>query len=642
MQEQIVSTPLARARRAPLRRSRARLRGEARRARRIAQLGLAAQPTLIRPGRAGIARGVVAFVVTIATVSAVSLSYLSNFATTYAGRALPNVQLAGVPITGLDRAQAEASVRQALPLLDSGSLIVRVGREQFTVAYADFGRDYDMAAMLDAAFAPGHTGSALDQSLEGLRSLRRPTEIAPTVRFGAEELERRVLSAARGLAVRTASATVALADDASGFVVTPAVVGRSVDPAPALRRALAVAPTLHAGDVVVRLKPHPIAPAYTTAEAESAAGEARRLTDVGLALVGQKLAFQLRAEKIRTWIRIMPTREGDFAVSIDSAAARKTVEALAPKVYRAPVDAELLSAGTTVVGYRRSQTGRALDTEATLSNVLAALETAPPARGPRPVDLVFRSLVPDFTDAEARTMVGPLVRLSAWTVPYVPSERNFYGANIKIPTATIDGYVLEPGESFAFWNAIGEVSRARGYGDGGVIRDGRTYPTGALAGGICSCSTTLFNAAVRAGLQILERHNHYYYIDRYPVGLDATVLKSSGGAVQDMRFRNDTPSPILIRGVNQYGKVTFEIYGVPDGRRVEWSSPIVKNRVAAGDYVQYTSTLPTGVRKRVEYPVAGFDSWVTRTVRAKDGRVIHQETFYSHYARINGLILIGR
>jgi vancomycin resistance protein YoaR len=425
-------------------------------------------------------------------------------------------------------------------------------------------------------------------------------------------------------------------------VVTPAVVGRNVDPAPALRRALSVAPTLDDGDVVVRLRPRPIAPAYTTGEAERAAREARRLTDVGLALVGQKLEYQLPPEKLRTWIRIMPTREGDFAVSVDQAAAQKTVEALAPKVYRAPVNAELLSAGTTVVGYRPSQTGRALDTEATLSNVLAALETAPPAKGLKPVNLVFRSLVPDFTDAEARSMVGPLVRLSAWTVPYVPSERNFYGANIKIPTATIDGYVLKPGESFAFWKAIGEVSRARGYGDGGVIRDGRTYPTGALAGGICSCSTTLFNAAVRAGLQILERHNHYYYIDRYPVGLDATVLKSSGGAVQDMRFRNDTPSPILIRGVNTYGKVTFEIYGVPDGRRVEWSSPIVKNRVAAGDYVQYTSSLPTGVRKRVEYPVAGFDSWVTRTVRARDGRVIHKETFYSHYARINGLILVGR
>ena len=71
------------------------------------------------------------------------------------------------------------------------------------------------------------------------------------------------------------------------------------------------------------------------------------------------------------------------------------------------------------------------------------------------------------------------------------------------------------------------MTYARGYRDGGAILNGRTEPTGALAGGICSCSTTLFNAAARAGLEILERANHYYYIDRYPTGLDATVWKTA-------------------------------------------------------------------------------------------------------------------
>jgi vancomycin resistance protein YoaR len=232
-------------------------------------------------------------------------------------------------------------------------------------------------------------------------------------------------------------------------------------------------------------------------------------------------------------------------------------------------------------------------------------------------------------------------RLSGWTTPYVPSEKNFFGKNITIPTNVIDGMILEPGEWFDFWRAIGRVSVDTGYGPGGVIRNGRTDPTGALAGGICSCSTTLFNAAARAGLQLGERHNHWYYITRYPVGLDATVFRSSR-AVQNLTFRNDTGHPILIRGFNSYGAVRFEIYGVDTGRRTSFSAPVIRNRVKATDGIQYTSTLPTGSRERIEYPADAFDVWVTRTVRDGSGRVIHQETFFSHYGRVNGIVLVGR
>src|SRR5215210_4033719 len=129
-----------------------------------------------------------------------------------------------------------------------------------------------------------------------------------------------------------------------------------------------------------------------------------------------------------------------------------------------------------------------------------------------------------------------MTRLGAWTTPYVSSEKNFFGNNISVPTRVINGMVLAPGATFDFWRAVGRVSRDTGYGPGGVIKNGRTDPTGALAGGICSCSTTIFNAAARAGLDMGQRHNHWYYITRYPVGLDATVFKTSSGGGQNMTF----------------------------------------------------------------------------------------------------------
>jgi hypothetical protein len=57
--------------------------------------------------------------------------------------------------------------------------------------------------------------------------------------------------------------------------------------------------------------------------------------------------------------------------------------------------------------------------------------------------------------------------------------------------------------------------------------------------------------------------------------------------------------------------------------------------------VQYTSTLPAGSSKRIEFPVDGKDVWRTVTVY-ENGKIIHQTTYYSHYARITGVTLIGK
>ena len=139
-------------------------------------------------------------------------------------------------------------------------------------------------------------------------------------------------------------------------------------------------------------------------------------------------------------------------------------------------------------------------------------------------------------------------KISQWTTYFPISEKNGFGANIWIPARLINGYVVAPRATFDFWDAVGPVTRAKGYKAGGAIINGRTEPQGALAGGICSCSTTLFNAALRAGYEMGARRNHYYYIDRYPLGLDATVFISASGSKQTMSFTNDTDYPILIRG----------------------------------------------------------------------------------------------
>jgi vancomycin resistance protein YoaR len=253
---------------------------------------------------------------------------------------------------------------------------------------------------------------------------------------------------------------------------------------------------------------------------------------------------------------------------------------------------------------------------------------------------------PALTTAEAKEARPKMRLLSKWTTPFPISEKNGFGANIWIPARLIDGYVVAPRATFDFWDAVGPVTRAKGYKSGGAIINGRTEPQGALAGGICSCSTTLFNAALRAGYEMGARRNHYYYIDRYPLGLDATVFISASGSKQTMSFTNDTDYPILIRGYGfrdgGTGYVKFEVYSVPTGRKVSISTGSRRNLRYATDTIQYTSTLAPGVRKRIEYPVNGFQVTAVRTVRDRNGNVIHRDTYHSNYATITGITLVGR
>jgi vancomycin resistance protein YoaR len=234
------------------------------------------------------------------------------------------------------------------------------------------------------------------------------------------------------------------------------------------------------------------------------------------------------------------------------------------------------------------------------------------------------------------------VKVSGWTVRFTPGESNGYGANIRIPARNINGTVIAPGQVFSFLQAVGPIDEAHGFKQGGVIINGRSRPTGAIGGGICSASTTMFNAALRAGLEIVERRAHYYFIDRYPVGLDATVF-SNGSTTVDLRWRNDSRYPVLIRGYSTSTSVTFEIWTVPDGRRVRLipTSPRMWNVVKAVTRTELVTTLRPGQQHQQEYPADGYETLVRRVVVDASGKAIHRDAFRSRYSKVDGLLHIG-
>ncbi|MBA4169240.1 MAG: VanW family protein [Chloroflexi bacterium] len=552
------------------------------------------------------------------------------------------VSIGGVDIGGLDRAAAIQRLEERLPSLSAGQATIVVDRSQEVVSYDAIGRRYELDAMLDGAVAVGRNGDPLADGIARLRSLVHPTALIPLVHaFDPAALDQVSTEVARRVSRSPLEAVVIR--DGMAFEVRPAEDGRGLEPAAVVEALGAAVTTIDPADVVIELEAASLAPIVSTAEAHAAAAAATAMVaDLELTIpdAGEDEVFAISADTIATWISFGPLADQDYAARIDAGSAGTEIAALVEAVDRDPINAWISVAGSGMGGVVAGQTGRELDIEASTDVLLATLTDRGGGAATGSLALAVNVAEPALTTEAAEAALPQMELVSSWTTTYVSNDGNGFGANISIPAQDLDGYNLAPGAWFSFWGGIGPINLERGYTYGGAIINGRSVANGALAGGICSTSTTLFNAAMRAGLEIGDRAAHYYYIDRYPTGLDATVSIYDEW-VTDMTFRNDTGHPIVIRGFGTPGQVTFQMWGVPNGRTVALSDPVITNRRTATETTRVSDDLAPGTSRRVEYPHDGLDVSVSRTVTAGDGTVLHQNTWFSKYRPVNGITLVG-
>lgn len=598
-------------------------------------------------GPSGRLRFGAAFLVGLMVALLVGVGAIYAYDQQYVGRVLPGVRVGSVDLSGLEPAVAADRLRAEYASLSEGEIVLDGPDGPITVTYDAVGRRADVEAMVADAMAVGRAGNPIERAIADARTALRGVTLAPRVTFDPDVVADLIATPVDRLARRPVEARVTRTEQ-GGFVIVPGRDGRKADATPAITAALAALGSLDApARLDLEVPVVAVAPAVSTVEALNAKVQADRMTaKIVLAIEDVEKPQSISEAQLREWTTFAPTADGGYAPSIDTTELPAVLKKLAKKVDQAPVNASFTTKGGRITGVTKSQNGYKMDQAATASLVEAVLaDRAAGALAPA-VQPALAVTEPALTTAGAEAARPKMKKIASWQTYFQISERNGFGANIWIPAMDLDGYVVAPGATFDFWDAVGPVTRARGYRDGGAILNGRTNPTGALAGGICTTSTTLFNAVLQAGYQIEDRRNHYYYIDRYPLGLDATVFKGDGGYVQTVSWVNDTKYPVLIRGVKirkgSDGWVRFDIYSVPTGRTVNISDPVVKNVKRATDTVEYTSALPTGTRKRVEYPVDGKQVWRTWRVWDKDGKLLHERTFYSNYSRITGVTQIGR
>lgn len=226
--------------------------------------------------------------------------------------------------------------------------------------------------------------------------------------------------------------------------------------------------------------------------------------------------------------------------------------------------------------------------------------------------------------------------LSSYSTSFASSSSN-RATNVSLATNKINGKVLMPGEVFSFNGTVGKRTPQAGFKVAGVYMNGQVATD--YGGGICQVSSTLYNAVLRANLEIVDRSNHMFEVGYVPIGTDATV---SWGA-PDFKFKNSRSYPIKIVTSSSNRKCVVKFYGLKESE--EYDIEIVSYRTGSVPYrTTYTtdSSLAAGQQKVIQRGSNGAKS-VTYRIRKKNGQVISKELLSKDtYDPHNQIIAVGK
>ena len=206
-------------------------------------------------------------------------------------------------------------------------------------------------------------------------------------------------------------------------------------------------------------------------------------------------------------------------------------------------------------------------------------------------------------------------QLSKYVTRYDESNLN-RSNNIKIASEKINGTILMPGEIFSYNKIVGARTIKAGYKEAAVYMGGKVVD--GIGGGICQVSSTLYNSALEANLEIVSRKNHYFITSYVSASRDATV---SYGTI-DFKFKNSRNYPIKIECKSNNGICQVAIYGITEETEYQ---VIIEDKITevipyTTKYVE-TNLLEKGTENQVQKGVNGYKSEAYRILKL-NGQVI--------------------
>ncbi len=300
------------------------------------------------------------------------------------------------------------------------------------------------------------------------------------------------------------------------------------------------------------------------------------------------------------------------------------VEIMKQRWNKAPKNASIsgYDASSDSFTFAGEQTGIAIDEAKLSEDILAALEK-------KDFSAVIQAsageVQPEITMDQAKEKYKTIGTYTTNTTSN--AKRN---TNVRLSCEALNGTIVQPGEELSFNDAVGQRTEAKGYQSAAAYNNGEVVQE--IGGGVCQTSTTLYNAALRAGMKISKRQSHTFEPSYVTPGMDATV--SWGGP--DFRFINNSSAAVGIRASYHNQTTTVSIYGIPvleEGMTYSLESKKIADLdPPAPTYVE-DQTLELD-QEVVKSAGSNGSRWEVRLVIKKNGEVISREV--DHTATYKG------
>ena len=556
----------------------------------------------------------------------------------------------------LDTNFGNQTKKEARALLESTSVggetdhyTITAGNVSKNFSLSEIGLKPDLDASVEQAYSLGREDNPLVSSLNKIRSWKRGFNLGIILTQDKSKFDQFVDTFIAEVSSDPEDATLVLEKDT--LKIKDSQAGLSLDKNVVRETILSKISRL-VKEII--LEPTVLDPKITSTGAADAYEKVSQLLTQNFSFNYEKQTFPISKESLfglLTFATYSQDKEGVFYTLVENKdpgtlntlileeRVKTLLSGTAKKINRTPVNAKFAFVGGRVQGFTAAVTGLSIDEKSTLENFKTALEKNSGA-----INLVVTKTEPEVSNESVNNLgINELIgRGYSKFVGSIPNR--VY--NISLASSKVNGTLVPPGETFSLYKTIGEVDQSTGYKEAYIINNNRTELD--WGGGVCQVSTTLFRAALNAGLPIVERNPHAYRVGYYEQagdpgngkpGVDAAVFFPR----TDFRFKNDTPSHILVQTVfdEKNKSLAFEIFGSNDGRRVSISTPTVSNQIKPPDTLyQDDPTLPKGVTKQVDFSAWGATTNFKRTV-TRGNETLISDSFSTKYRPWQAIYLVG-
>lgn len=209
--------------------------------------------------------------------------------------------------------------------------------------------------------------------------------------------------------------------------------------------------------------------------------------------------------------------------------------------------------------------------------------------------------------------------------------------NLENGIRKIDGWILNPGDAFSLYEATHPFVYENGYYDAGAYLGGIVVES--IGGGMCQVTTTLYNAALLAELEITQRDAHSMTVSYVPLSMDAAL----SGTTKDLKFVNNQEYPIYIEGIYENQEITVNIYGMDtraDNREISFYTEITEKIVPTNTLIVQTEEYNFGYVKTqgVHY---GYETILWKIIYEDGEEVERVQVNESSYNAVPRTLVVG-